>query len=44
MNAHIEMKLLAAVAALAALELVGLDLLALVSKIVGAVLVSGFAG
>jgi hypothetical protein len=43
MNA-LEMKLLAVVAALAALELVGLDLLALVSKIAGAVIVSGFAG
>lgn len=44
MTANIEIKLLGAVAALAAFELVGLDLLALVSKIAGAVLVAGFAG
>ncbi|WP_279627999.1 hypothetical protein [Marinobacter vinifirmus] len=44
MTAHIEIKLLGAVAALAALELVGLDVLAFVSKLAGAVLVSGFAG
>jgi len=44
MTAQIEMKILGALAGLAILEAVGLDLLGFAHKILGALIVSGFAG
>lgn len=44
MTAQIEMKILGALAGLAVLEAVGLDLLGVANKLLGAILVSGFAG
>ena len=44
MTAQLEMKLIGALAGLAILELVGVDLLVFAHKIIGAIIISGFSG
>ncbi len=44
MTAHFEMKMIGIMAGLAVLEAIGLDLLGFATKILGTLLVSGFAG
>ncbi len=44
MTAQLEMKFIGALAGLAILELVGVDLLVFAHKVFGALLISGFAG